>query len=88
MTATIYMPAVSLKLLEPSYQCTLHPTSGTVLAHITAVHQMLNWPSLGTSRWGLSIKQYLKMTGYLFYYGKLHEKLQLPEHRIQGKLTM
>lgn len=35
MKAKIYMPAVSLKLLKPRYQCTLHSISGTVLAHIT-----------------------------------------------------
>lgn len=42
----IYVPAVSLKLLEPCYQCTLHSIGGAVLAHITTVHQMLNWLSL------------------------------------------
>lgn len=50
MEAQIYVPAVSLKPLEPSYQCTLHFISLTVLAHITTVHQMLNWPSVSTGR--------------------------------------
>lgn len=79
MKANIYTPAVSFKLLEPSYGCTLCSIRATDLAHDATLDVELVRTG---SPAGLFIRQYLKKSDCKSLY--YNTKLQHGEHRVQA----